>query len=420
MDSKSICNKSLRNAYEELIEDFGELSDLPDELVNTLANIYYRFYILQEHLGAGGNTPFLTPYIDSSSSVMRGMNDFNAFSTQTLSAFKYAKELIDAARNTREQNNKFFHFLVTLTLDILKYDINNASTKSPLRRFFERRLKKVREIENLLHIMKLASRTAKDVGVESSDDIEKQRDRAMQLMAQSNYKGALNIFINLLKSEKKDWSIYYMAGQCCRLLDDIPRAIRSLKIAAKLNPNEPSTFLALGIVFQLAEQYEEAVIELKKAIKLAPNLYSAYISLGLTYRKWGKTAEAIEWYKKAEDGLVTAVSNEAFEEKRAFDSKPKTLDDRLNPYYVDVAIANKLRSDVTYATILNNMGVCLLEMGDADSARDKFCNSVNFTPDGVDYPDPIRSLESMGYKREDIEMLLLEIHFNGRTFSPLR
>lgn len=395
MDSKLISNKSLCNAYEELLEDFGDLADLPDELVNTLANIYYRFSVLQEHLERGGNTPFLTPYIGRSSNMMEGMSSFYAFSSQAQVTFEYAKDLIDAARKTREENKELFPYLATLSLDILKYEINNAGAKSPLRRLVERKFKKVYEIEGLFNIMKHATREANEVGVEIDDDSEKQRDRVMRLMAQTKYKGALLILLKLMESEKDDWSIYYMAGQCCRFTDKIPHAIKYLKKASELNPHEPNVFFALGIALQLAELYEAAILVLKKAIKLDPNLFSAYNSLGLTYRKLGKFTEAIEWYSKAEDGLVASISNEALQEKKAEDSKPKTINDTLNPYYVDVAIRNKLRSDITYATILNNIGVCLLELGDIDSAREKFTYSIDFTPDDVDYPDPHNNLATI-------------------------
>ena len=59
-------------------------------------------------------------------------------------------------------------------------------------------------------------------------------------------------------------------------------------------------------------------------------------------------------------------------------------------------IQEVLCSEPTYAIIKNNMGVCLLELGEQNSAREQFRESIEFVPDGYNYPDPLEHLESIG------------------------
>ena len=224
-----------------------------------------------------------------------------------------------------------------------------------------------------------------------------QRDAAVRLMQQQKFSEALPRFLYLIKSSSDDWSLYYMAGQCFRFMNNIPEAIKFLTKSAMLNPNEAQIFLGLGIALQLAEEYELAIENLKHAVRLKPLLFSAYNSIGLTYRKIGQFREALEWYSKAAEGIVAAVSDEVHKDRgkcfrdEIVDGK-KTL--IVLPYALEKT-HEMLRSDPLYAIVKNNIGVCQMELGDIDSAREQFRESIEFIPDGYNYPDPFKHLESI-------------------------
>lgn len=224
-----------------------------------------------------------------------------------------------------------------------------------------------------------------------------QRDTAIGLMQLNKFAEALPFFVRLIDASPSDWSPYYMAGQCFRFSNQLPESVRSLSKAASLNPNEPQVFLALGIARQLTENYELAVEALEQAIRLDPQLFPAYNSIGLTYRKIGNFRKALEWYSRAAETIVATVSDKVHREREKcfreeiIDGK-KTL--VILPYTLEKT-HEMLRSDPTYAIVKNNIGVCLIELGETASAREQFTESIEFIPDGYKYLDPYRNLESI-------------------------
>jgi hypothetical protein len=143
----------LRQAAEALQADLGDLSDLPVELASTVANVYYRFYACAEHMLRGGKTNLLDPYLDDSRNALDAYKAFSKLHTEATASFEYAKNFVQSARGIKKQKPELFSYMVTLTLDILKYNIDNANTKTPIRRAIERKFKAPREISDLLERM---------------------------------------------------------------------------------------------------------------------------------------------------------------------------------------------------------------------------------------------------------------------------
>lgn len=121
----------LRQAAEALRGDLGDLSDLPLELAITLANVYYRFYACAEHMMRGGSTNLLDPYLDDSRSPLDAYKNFTKFNAEAIASFEYAKNFVQSARGIKKQKPELFPYMATLSLDILKYNIDNASSKTP-------------------------------------------------------------------------------------------------------------------------------------------------------------------------------------------------------------------------------------------------------------------------------------------------
>lgn len=133
-----LSRKALHEAMDFMRRDLGDVDDLPIEVVNTLANVYYRFFALQEHMNSGGTSRLIEPFMPPASDALTDFKNFNQLNANTLSAIKLAKKLVQAARLTRSQNPKLFPYTATLMLDVLKYNIENANSKSIIRRFIER------------------------------------------------------------------------------------------------------------------------------------------------------------------------------------------------------------------------------------------------------------------------------------------
>ncbi len=154
MSNDLISQNALREAAEAMHMDLGDLNDLPSELANTFANIYYRFFAYQEHMFSGSRSQLLNPYMPQSSNMLDAYKNLNEFQAQTLSTFKLAKDIVQSIRQVRMERPELFLYVVTQTLDIYKYNIENTGSKSPIRRAIERKFKKVYEIPNLFGIMR--------------------------------------------------------------------------------------------------------------------------------------------------------------------------------------------------------------------------------------------------------------------------
>ena len=133
----------LKTCREAIQKSLGSLDDIPPELANTIANVYYSFYAQ----ATGGSTSFVH-------------DDIKAFIEDTasvLSSYKYAQEFVGGLRKIdRRKQPVLYDFTVEFILDILKYQIDRAHEKSGLRRMIERsfRRNKVREIPNLYALIK--------------------------------------------------------------------------------------------------------------------------------------------------------------------------------------------------------------------------------------------------------------------------
>src|SRR5437899_9773432 len=88
--------------------------------------------------------------------------------------------------------------------------------------------------------------------------------------------------ILVVRLAPSQWNAWYMAGQCCRFLNNIDGAIQHLSRAAELKRDEPSIFLALGIALQLNPQSDKAIMAFRRAIEMGSDYELAYNSLALT------------------------------------------------------------------------------------------------------------------------------------------
>jgi tetratricopeptide (TPR) repeat protein len=393
-----ISPEALHEAAADLRDELGDISDLPSELVNTLANVYYRFFANLEHIRCGGNTRLLEAFLPKASSMHDAFKNYTVFNAQSIAAYENVKGMVVSARTVRTEEPEFYPYLITLILDMFKYNIDKAGSKTPIRRGIERKFKTVYEIQNLFELMQSASvnrmHQSDDglVAVPIEEKIQDQREVALGLMRQNKFSEALPILLLLIENNSDDWSLYYMAGQCSYYTNKNSDALKLLYKALKLNQNEVHLLFTLGLVLQKDEAYEVAIKVLKKAISLAPSFFEAYNSLGLTYRKNGQFREALEWYSKAAEGILVLKDKERCFRESIVDGN-KSVD--ILPYVFE-RTHEMLRSDPTYAIIKNNMGVCLLELGDINAARKQFEESIQCIPDGYKYPDPFKHLELIG------------------------
>ena len=127
------------------------------------------------------------------------------------------------------------------------------------------------------------------------------------LMQAARYDDALRLLEPLTQEGSSDWNAVYLAGQCCRFQGDLQRARDYLGRAANLAPDEPSVWLALGIVHQQGQEWERAIQAFAHAIEIEPDYELAYNSLAMTQKMCGQLEEALDTYEEGANALVRRI-----------------------------------------------------------------------------------------------------------------
>ena len=148
---------------------------------------------------------------------------------------------------------------------------------------------------------------------------------------------------------------------------------------------EGPIYLALGVAYQNSREYEEAIFFLNAGIKKCPDYWLLHNSLGLTYKILGEPQKAINSYRVAQELIVdSATSNETLITK---DGKKNLVVDS------PAAVWSRLKSSPDYCTVMNNIGGALIEIGNLEQAEEALQESIEFIPEGFDYPPPQQGLD---------------------------
>ena len=110
------------------------------------------------------------------------------------------------------------------------------------------------------------------------------------------------------------------------------------------------------------------------------------------YKKEGKLTDAMKLYDELYEQLIKESCNYA----RSFEGSEIDEDNtrKVMPKFFNKA-DEYLKRDKLACTILNNMGVIFAEIGDKESARRYFEESIKHIPDGLDYQNPIIGLNNL-------------------------
>ena len=144
-----INKEALSKARQMMNRDFGEdISDLSQEIRNTLTNIYYEFSCLVIRSQSGQHPEAML----KARGFMQGLKKFAEENAFLRSAVDALPTIISEMRKlARAGDRKGYEFLVRLFLDTFKLRIPNVDKKSMLRLTFERSYysSKVKEIPDL-------------------------------------------------------------------------------------------------------------------------------------------------------------------------------------------------------------------------------------------------------------------------------
>lgn len=89
---------------------------------------------------------------------------------------------------------------------------------------------------------------------------------------------------------------------------DVPGAIRELKTALKIDPENVNVLNSLGVCYGVEGSLEEALEVFKEATRLDPKEVMSPYNAGYVYGMLNRTEDALKWYQKAE-----ATGDDVFE-----------------------------------------------------------------------------------------------------------
>lgn len=155
---KDLDSAAFSKAVENIAADLGSLDDLPIEVANTVANVYYAFWKRLLALGPlreGAAAP--ADAKDHPDGILAGYMHYIKTNPSVIAGYKFASEMIKTIRSaaTKHPDRKVLvDYMGQVFLDSLKYGIDNAHQKTPMRRAIERRFKKPDEIPDLYKKMR--------------------------------------------------------------------------------------------------------------------------------------------------------------------------------------------------------------------------------------------------------------------------
>lgn len=255
-------------------------------------------------------------------------------------------------------------------------------------------------------------------------------------------------FLRMKNMQKpNDSGVIYHLGYLCRLMGNYDEALKFYLHAMKLSPFDSSVFFGLGVVYQQKGEYNSAIQAFEKAISLDPNFSQALNSLALTYKKEGNFEKSLKYYNqsievlfqniydeikrkplKEIDNRYAEINSEKWREVatqiamkngakdgiknvrlptgetalKSLEENPfmgvALHDDNGTRYILPAyfsAFYNSLKSNLLYSTILNNIGTLFAENGDKEQAQKCYMESIEFTPHGVSFNDPVIGLRKI-------------------------
>ena len=124
---------------------------------------------------------------------------------------------------------------------------------------------------------------------------EKKFVKAKNLHLSGKYKDAQEIYLDLIKKNKKNYLLHNLVGTTYLQLNDYDKAIGHLENSIKLKPDFADNYNNIGIALSEKKKFKEAINCYEKAIALKQNYFDAYLNKGIALKNLKKFSSAVKF-----------------------------------------------------------------------------------------------------------------------------
>jgi tetratricopeptide (TPR) repeat protein len=226
-------------------------------------------------------------------------------------------------------------------------------------------------------------------------------ERAQKLLDAGRVKQAETLLRNIVKARPRRADARNLLGVALHRLDQRDEAMKTVREAIGLNPNNPNFYCNLGEMERRAGHLDAAEAAIRRALAIDPNNIQALNNVGIVHYDKREFHKAIECYRK-----VTALKPDHAE---AYNNLGNALRAIGRPAEAIAEYENAIERRDAYAEAYNNMGITLREMQKFEEAERAFQRAIAFRPRYVEATNNLANLLIFNKRYEDALRLLGEL-----------
>lgn len=188
--------------------------------------------------------------------------------------------------------------------------------------------------------------------------------------------GHFKKYIELAKTEIKDYSFWYRKGYTENNTQDFEAAKQSMMRSLALKPDYSKTYLELGFAYDKLNKYDSAIFYYQKAVDLDPKSHVGYNGIAAVYRdRYKNIPTAMEWYQKT-ISLNPSERKANFGMGYCLNSQSKFSE--AIPY-----LKQAIASEPTYSAAFTELGYSYYKTNQDELAEQHLKKAMEMNPSGV-------------------------------------
>jgi tetratricopeptide (TPR) repeat protein len=268
-------------------------------------------------------------------------------------------------------------------------------------------------------------------------------EQGYQFYDAGNYEDAVVEFEAAIARGSEDVDMHFELADAYNELNRLDDAMRTIKNATLIAPDDPYVFETAGWFFQYFEMHEDAIQKFERALELDPSAEYLYLDMATSYDALGDFDKASELRgmsgsdQKEEDAI--AVETQAWDEyfagdyQAAFDSFSRAVE--LDPYLLSAwgglsdsywylgdtnsaifTLESALEINQPEAWVYEKLGWFYWDLSDSETAIGFYEQAIEMDPE---WTTAYSSLSDLHYDRGNLELALASLE-RGITANPDR